>query len=265
MAQIIEKRIFETVSGSAHCVLFDELENAFNWLTVYGTDDEKVFRISANLAIKCTDFATAYASGSASSSSTASGKIYAVIGTTDVLLAGVSGVAMSRSARGFRIVIGAAGDLALQISVETVDSVYPMSGCSLAFAIVNVQNTVNDNITGYGIYYPKQIGKSRSGSTPNVYNGINYFTDATPKFLYTDDTEDPVDNGILQFVTFDPNAKITALMPIVCVSSECVSTSAYVPIISKPDIQQGYVEIERVLYYNIGGLYFIETSQEQGV
>lgn len=264
MAQIIEKRIFETVSGTAHCVLFDELENAFNWLTVYGNDDEMIFRISANLAIKCTNFATAYASGSASSSSTASGKIYAVIGTTEILLAGVSGVVMARSGRGFRIVIGAAGDLALQVSGETVDAVYPMSGCSLAFAIVNVQNTVNDSITGYGIYYPKMIGRSRSTST-NVYGGINYFTDATPKFLYTDDTEDPVDNGNLQFVTFDPNAKITALMPIVCVSSECVSTSAYVPIISKPDIQQGYVEIERVLYYNIGGLYFIETSQEQGV
>lgn len=264
MAQIIEKRIFETVSGSAHCVLFDELENAFNWLTVYGTDDEKVFKISANLAIKCTDFATAYASGSASSSSTASGKIYAVIGTTDVLLAGVSGVAMSRSARGFRIVIGAAGDLALQVEGDIVRPIYPMSGCGLVFAIVNVQNTVNDSVTGYGIYRPKLEGTARSTST-NVYGGINYFTDATPKFLYTDDTEDPVDNGNLQFVTFDPNAKITALMPIVCVSSECVSTSAYVPIISKPDIQQGYVEIERVLYYNIGGLYFIETSQEQGV
>ena len=187
-----------------------------------------------------------------------------MVGTTDVLLAGVSGVAMSRSARGFRIVIGAAGDLALQVEGEIVDSVYPMSGCGLVFAIVNVQNTINDNITGYGIYCPKLVGRSRSTST-NVFGGINYFTDATPKFLYTDDTEDLVDNGNLQFVTFDPNAKITALMPIVYVSSECVSTSAYVPIISKPDIQQGYVEIERVLYYNIGGLYFIETSQEQGV
>lgn len=251
MAQIIEKRVFDDNT----CVLFDELEDSFNWLTVYGTDDEKIFRISANLAIKFTNFATAKASGS----TTTYAYIYAIIGTTDIQLARPNGKALAE--RGFRLVIGAAGDLALQLSDELTDAIKPVGGTELQFAIVNVQNTVDDSVTGYGIYRPKNTGKAI-----NVGGGINPFMDATPSWMYTDDTEDPVDNGNLQFLTFDGGAKITALMPIVCVSSECVSTSAYVPIVSKPDTQQGYVEIEGVLYYRIGGLHFIETSSsEQGV
>ncbi len=245
MAQIIEERVFE----DSTCVLFNELENGFTWQSVTGTDDEKIFRISANLAIKFTNFATAKASGSASSYA----YVYAVIGTTDIQLLRTNGIALGLR---FRLVIGAAGDLALQLlSSVTSTPTIPVGGCDLIFAIVNVQNTVDDSITGYGIYYPKSKGNAASTGT-----GVSAFMDATPRFMYTDDTDDLIENGNLQFLTYDPEAKITALIPIVCVASQCVSTSAYVPIVSKPDIQQGYVEIEGVLYYRIGGLHFIETE-----
>lgn len=245
MAQIIEERVFDDNT----CVLFNELENGFDWLTVYGTDDEKIFRISANLAIKFTNFASANTSGSATSYA----YIYAVIGTTDIQLLRTNGLSLRLR---FRLVIGAAGDLALQLlsSVSAIPTI-PVGGTDLIFAIVNVQNTVNDSITGYGIYVPKAKGDANS-----LGAGMT-FMNATPRFMYTDDTDDLIENGNLQFLTYDPEAKITALIPIVCVASQCVSTSAYVPIVSKPDIQQGYVEIEGVLYYRIGGLHFIETEQ----
>lgn len=245
MAQIIEERVFD---GNT-CVLFNELENGFNWQSVTGTDDEKIFRISGNLAIKFTNFASANTSGS----TTSYAYIYAVIGTTDIQLLRTNGFSLRLR---FRLVIGAAGDLALQLLSSTSPTI-PVGGTDLIFAIVNVQNTVNDSITGYGIYVPKVKG---SATTNGTTTGINIFMDATPRFMYTDDTEDLIENGNLQFLTYDPEAKITALIPIVCVASQCVSTSAYVPIISKPDIQQGYVEIEGVLYYRIGGLHFIETE-----
>ena len=243
MAQIKEERVFD---GNT-CVLFNELENGFNWLTVYGTDDEKIFRISSNLAMKFTNFASANTSGS----TTIYAYVYAVVGTTDIQLLRTNGYSLRQR---FRLVIGAAGDLALQLLSSTSPTI-PVGGTDLIFAIVNVQNTVNDSITGYGIYVPKAKGNASSNGT-----GISTFMDATPRFMYTDDTNDLIENGNLQFLTYDPEAKITALIPIVCVASQCVSTSAYVPIISKPDIQQGYVEIEGVLYYRIGGLHFIETE-----
>lgn len=247
MAQIIEDNIYELESNAATWTLFDELENAFNWQSVTGTDDAKLFTISGNLAIRFDNFETARAAGTSS----AKAYIYAVVNGTDIALVQITGNMLTTSRR-FKIIIGAAGDLAFQLGNASTDSV-PAAGCCLRFAIVNVQSTVDDSVTGYGIYAPKTVGSLGSTITP---------MDATPLFMYTDDTDTLVPNTGLQGLTNNIRAKITALMPIVCVSSECVSTSAYYPMVSKPDIQQGYVEMEGVLYYCIGGLHFIETSPE---
>lgn len=244
MAQIIEKNIYSIDNNTATWTLFNELENAFEWQSVTGTDDAKLFRINSNLAIRFDTFETARAAGSSSSF----GRIYAVIRNTDVHLGNLQGNMMTTD-RKFRIIIGAAGDIAFQLGFASGDKT-PTAGCGLRFAVVNVLNTNTKN-TGYGVYAPKTVGIF--GST---------YPDAVPLFMYTDDTVEPIPNTGFAGLNNNASAKITALMPIVCVSSACVSTSAYIPLISSPDIQQGYIEMDDVLYYTIGGLCFVENSEE---
>lgn len=246
MAQVIQDKIYKEVNGSIVWTLFEELENAFSWQSVTGGDDYKVFRISGSLAIRFENFETARASGS----TTTYGRIYAMVGENEELITTFMGSVFT-SDRQFKIIVGSAGDIALQLGSGTYDQI-PVAGAGLRFAVVNVQDTTDDNVTGYGIYTPKVAGTRSNGSVT--------FNDATPKFFYTDDTTNLTNNTNLQYLSNDPNAKIMAVWPIFGVVSNCVSTSAFVLAMGKPDVLQGKTQVEGVIYYAIGGLFFLEAS-----
>lgn len=249
MAQIIENYLYEydsSISGY-RWLLFSELEDAFNWQSVTGTSNSMLFTINSHLAIRFDNFESARASGSSGST----GKMYVIVNGNEEQWWSIQGNYLT-ALRRFRIIISAAGDLVLQLDGQYGST--PAAGSGLRFGIVNVQSTVDDNVTGYGLYQPKSSGGMSSSDT-----GVS-FSNATPNRLYTDDTLLLLSNGNLQGISNNPNAKITALMPICSICSECVSTSAFTAMISKPDVQQGYVEMEGVLYYVIGGLFLMERD-----
>lgn len=248
MAQIIENYCFTLTSGVATWNLFTDLAAAFDWASVSGTNDAKTFTISNHLAIRFDNFESARASGSPSST----GKMYVIVNGNEEQWWTIQGNQLT-AARRFRIIIGAAGDLVFQLDTGTNGAV-PAAGAGLQFGILNVQSTVDDSVTGYGLYDSRTAGGMGSS------NASLTFCNAIPEAFYTDDTLLLIHNTGLQGIANNPNAKITALMPICGLGSECVSTSAFVALISKPDVQQGYVEMEGVLYYAIGGLYLIERA-----
>ena len=248
MAQIIENYCFTLNSGVATWNLFTDLAAAFDWQSVSGTDNAKVFTISNHLAIRFDNFESARASGA----TTSLGKMYVIVNGNEQEWWSIQGYHLSVERR-FKIIISAAGDLVFQLGTGNYDFT-PAAGGGLRFGILNVQNTVDDNVTGYGLYQPRGSGGMASSNT-----GVT-FANPIPSALYTDDTLLMLHNIDLQGIANNPNAKITALMPICGLSSECVSTSAFAAIISKPDVQQGYVEMEGVLYYVVGGLFLLERN-----
>ena len=247
MAQIIEDFIFKYDATSGYTwPLFEELENAFNWQSVTGDSDSMLFTINSHLALRFDKFNSARSSGTP----TSTGEMYVIVNGNEEQWWSLQGNLLTANRR-FRIIIGAAGDVILQLGTSNYDYV-PGAGAGLQFGIVNVQNTVDDTITGYGLYRPRSGGGFGSNSQSVT------FSNPVPSAFYTDDTSLLIRNSSLQGIANNPNAKITALIPICSLCSECVSTSAFVAMISKPDMQQGYIEMEGVLYYAIGGLFLIE-------
>lgn len=249
MAQIIEDFIFKYDATSGYTwPLFEELENAFNWQSVTGDSDSMLFTINSHLALRFDNFNSARSSGA----TTSTGKMYVIVNGNTEQWWSIQGNLLTATRR-FRIIIGAAGDVILQVDTGNYGYV-PGAGAGLQFGIINVQNTVDDTITGYGLYRPRSAGGLGTNSQSVT------FSNPVPSALYTDDTLILIQNGNLQGLNNNPDAKITALIPICGLCSECVSTSAFASIISKPDMQQGYIEMEGVLYYVIGGLFLLERN-----
>jgi hypothetical protein len=83
---------------------------------------------------------------------------------------------------------------------------------------------------------------------------------ATPRYLFTADTEEILQNSNLTFIGNAQLAHITSLVPIFGVGSECVTTSSYALLLGHQSVLQGKVKIEGVMYYCIGGFYMIDEE-----
>jgi hypothetical protein len=93
--------------------------------------------------------------------------------------------------------------------------------------LTKVENKVHaytDNKQHWGIYIPKTSGSINSKGDPTAM-------DPTPKRLITEDTTEDVNNGAMQFYSISPDIKITLLSNVCAVSSECVTTNLFVPMI----------------------------------
>lgn len=248
MAQVITDYVWNVVGGEEHWTLFEELEDAFNWKAVTGDDDNKLFKITNNLAIRFVGFDAARQS----SSQSLYAYIYIELGENQQQIFSITAYSLS-SSRKFVITKGSAGDIVVQLGNSNYDFA-PQSGTCIVFAVVNVQNTIDDNITGYGVYKPYI-----SGTTSSSGNGIT-FADATPNYFVTDECEEISSNGLLRYTPYAINAKITALVPICSIASQCVSTSAYVALMNAVNVLQGRVKVEGKMYYTIGGIFLSESE-----
>jgi hypothetical protein len=253
MAQEIENTVYTNDNGVLTINLLDDLEDAFSWASVTGTDNDKTFNISNRLALRFTGFVDMVSS----SSSTEYAYIYAVVGENEVEIYHVSGFNFTAGRR-YKITLGTSGDIALQLGYTGYDGIIA-DGIGLQFAIVNVQNTIDDSVTGFGIYIPRTPGSTSSGASG--VSGIT-FMDATPKYLLTDDTEEILSNSSLQYIGTQPRARIAALVPLCGVASECVGTSAFGLMMGYQNVLQGRVQVEGVMYWCIGGLYMLEATEE---
>jgi hypothetical protein len=225
--------------------LFTDLEEAFDWESVTGTDDAKVFQISNKLSLKFEGFDSARTS----TSSSYVGFIKMIVDGNEQTIYDIAGDKMT-AYRKYRITIGDAGDIVLQLGDGNYD-LTPQAGTCVIFAVVNVQNTETDD-TGYGIYTPRNRGGSGGASVTMMNPAPNYFE--------TDDSESITANSNLYFVSTEPLCNIVALVPICGIASKCASVSAYVIMVGNQNVLQGRVEVEDIPYYAIGGLYLIESS-----
>jgi hypothetical protein len=225
--------------------LFTDLEEAFDWESVTGTDDAKVFQISNKLSLKFEGFDSARTS----TSSSYVGFIKMIVDGNEQTIYDIAGDKMT-AYRKYRITIGDAGDIVLQLGDGNYD-LTPQAGTCVIFAVVNVQNTETDD-TGYGIYTPRNSGGS-GGASVTMMN-------PAPYYFETDDSESITANSNLYFVSTEPLCNIVALVPICGIASKCASVSAYVIMVGNQNVLQGRVEVEDIPYYAIGGLYLIESS-----
>lgn len=249
MAKTYENYVFTKVSGQDPTInLFADLADAFDFQSVSGTDNNKTFVINSNLSLRFAGFVDMISSTSQSDHA----YIYAIVNNIETEIYNVMGFQYT-SGRRYKIVLGAAGDVAVQIGNSNYDAI-PYDGTCLEFAIVNVQNTVDDEATGYGLYIPYFSGGIGSAGT-----SINYMN-ATPRYLFTADTEEILQNSNLTFTGNAQLAHITSLVPIFGVGSECVTTSSYALLLGHQSVLQGKVKIEGVMYYCIGGFYMIDEE-----
>lgn len=225
--------------------LFEDLEDAFDWKSVTGTNDAKIFQISTKLSIKFEGFDSARTSTSLQDV----GFIKMIVDGNEQTIYSVQGMYMT-AYRKYRITIGDAGDVVLQLGYGNND-LTPQAGTCVVFAVVNVQNTETDD-TGYGIYTPRNRGSSGNASVTMM--------NPTPYYFETDDSESITANSNLYFVSTEPLCNIVALVPICGIASKCASVSAYVIMVGNQNVLQGRVEVEDIPYYAIGGLYLIESS-----
>lgn len=248
MAQVITDYVWNLVEGEGQWTLFEELEDAFTWTAVTGTDDDKIFKINNRLSLRFVGFETARNSSSSSTYC----YIYAVLGENQTQLYSCQAAYLT-SSRKFVITKGSAGDIIFQMGSTSYDY-KPQSGTCIIFAVVNVQNTMDDSVTGYGIYKPFASGNTSSNGT-----SIS-FADATPSYFLTSDCQSIESNGNLRFIPYAQDAKITALVPICSIPSQCVSTSAYVALMNAVNVLQGRVKVEDKMFYTVGGIFLSEAE-----
>lgn len=226
--------------------LWEDLEAAFEWSQVTGTDNDKRFKISNKVELQFLHFFDA------------SQEHYPEI---NVIYNGITSLIYSHNAsywspesRAYRIIIGESGDVIFKMSATGEDISTVHANADFIFAVVAVQNTIDETKAGYGVYIPySQGGVASLGEMPTPFNH-------TPKYLITDDTTEDVSNigragattsASLTYV-INENAKITALAPICANSSECVSTNSYLMIIGN-NYRSGQTELNGEVYYCDGG------------
>ena len=226
--------------------LWDDLEDAFDWHSISGTDNDKVFKVSNKVEIEFLHFLDFDENHFPVIKVNFNGLSYDIYSLNSFY--------WSPSDRAYRIIIGEAGDIIFKVSSTEYDTGTVHRNSDFMFAIVAVQNTLNDATAGYGVYVPYSCGGvGAAGAMPTPFNH-------TPRYLITDDTTEDIPNigrsggtvSATQTYVINDNAKITALAPICACSSECVSTSSYLMIIGN-NYRSGQTELNGELYYSDGG------------
>lgn len=202
MAEIINGYIGTNIE-EAPGNLWEDLQSAFEFKSVTGSDANKIFKISNKVSINFKNFDMSQESAAE-----------ITVSVNDVEIAVDSFPYNYFNKVAYQIVVGSKGDVIVRIPsyYESMDSM--KNNAFLEFAIVKAKNTVDtEKEDSYGVYVPYSHG--------SPFN-------PTPKYLVTDDvTVDETNSGmsgsttttLLQFIENDKSA-VTALVPILlCVRS----------------------------------------------
>lgn len=239
MAKIINGYIGKNIE-EAPGNLWADLQEAFEFKSVSGSDANKIFKISNKVSINFKNFDMSQESNAVITVSVNNVEI-----TIDTFMYNYFGKVA------YQIVVGSKGDVIVRMPsiYESMDSM--INNSFLQFAIVKAKNTVDtEKEDSYGVYVPYGHG--------SPFN-------PTPKYLVTDDVNvDEPNSGtqgstavaMLQYIEND-NSAVTALVPIFAVCSQCVSVNSFVMAIGN-----GYRTGETVLngkkYYMVGGFAMLE-------
>lgn len=239
MAEIINGFVGKNIE-EAPGNLWEDLQSAFEFKSVTGSDANKIFKISNKVSINFKNFDMSQESNAE-----------ITVSVNDVEIAVDSFPYNYFNKVAYQIVVGSKGDVIVRIPsyYGSMDSM--SNNAFLEFAIVKAKNTVDtEKEDSYGVYVPYSHG--------SPFN-------PTPKYLVTDDvnvdepnsgTSGSTTSTILQFIEND-NSAVTALIPIFAVCSQCVSVNSFVMAIGN-----GYRTGETVLngkkYYMVGGFAMLE-------
>lgn len=232
---------------------FDALEDAFDFVSVSGTNANKVFKLSDKISIKFTNFDK--------STSNESPKISVIVNSNEIEIVSWTYNYFSPSSMAFRLTKGVSGDLIVQIETGTHNDRLIHNSSDFAFAIVAVENAVSKESAGYGIYVPWYQGGN--------YTSVVSKMDPTPKYLLTDDTTDDMSNTgyagdttyALRYICKEGLSKITALVPIAAVCSECVSVNSWIMMLTD-NYRNGYAQMNGEKYYCVGGFCMYEGAAD---
>lgn len=254
MATIVNGIVGTSTSGVYDpSPFFDALEDAFEFVSVSGTSTSKIFKLSDKISIKFTNFDRA--------NSNVDAKIIIVVNGINIGIATWQYGFYTPSNTGFRLTKGDSGDLIVQIEYSSSTSGAIHNSADFVFAIVAVENAVSKESAGYGIYVPWLQG-DRGTSNPSLM-------DPSPKYLITDDTTNNMSNtgyagstnSPLSYICKEGLSKITALVPIAAVCSECVSTNSWVMMLTD-NYRNGYAQMNGEKYYCVGGFCMYEGAAD---
>ena len=239
MATIINGYIGKNIE-EAPGNLWEDLQSAFEFKSVTGSDANKIFKISDKVSINFKNFDMSQESNA---------EITVSVNNVEITIDTFSYLYLDKVA--YQIVVVSKGDVIVRMPsiYDSMDSM--INNSFLQFAIVKAKNTVDtEKEDSYGVYVPYGHG--------SPFN-------PTPKYLVTDDvnvdepnsgTQGSVAVAMLTFIEND-NSAVTALVPIFAVCSQCVSVNSYVMAIGN-----GYRTGETVLngkkYYMVGGFAMLE-------
>lgn len=244
MAEKINGSIGKSIA-EAPSNLWEDLQSAFEFKSVTGSDANKIFRISSKVSINFKNFDMSQERSNAE----------ITVSVNDVEIAVDSFSYSYFNIVAYQIVIGSKGEVIFRMPSYYGSMGQISNNSDFSFAIVKVKNTIDtEKEDSYGVYVPYTHG---SGSQSPL--------NPTPKYLITDDVTGDVANSgkagsaettTLQFIENDISA-VTALIPIFAVCSQCVSVNSFVMAIGN-----GYRTGETVLngkkYYMVGGFAMLE-------
>lgn len=233
--------------------LWADLQEAFEFKSVSGSDASKIFAVTERVSLKFKNFDSSEAQTNAT--------ITVTVRDVEVESYSMSYAYFSKIA--YQLIISDKGDVIIRIAnnYDAADTIHNNSDFTLA--IVKVKNTVDKNTDdSYGIYIPWSHG--------SISSGVPIPFDHTPKYLITNDVTEDISNSgvsgstalaILKYIENDKSA-VTALIPIFAVCSQCVSVNSYVMAIGN-----GYRTGETVLngkkYYMVGGFAMLEGDVDE--
>lgn len=229
--------------------LWADLQEAFEFKSVSGSDANKIFAVTEKVSLKFKNFDMSEAQTDPT--------ITVTIRDVEIGIYSLRFNYFNKVA--YQLIISDKGDVIVRISGDIYSPDAIRNNAHFTCAIVKAKNTVDKNTDdSYGVYIPYSNGGVSSGSDVVPFNN-------TPKYLITNDvTEDITNTGVsgstavamLQYIENDKSA-VTALVPIFAVCSQCVSVNSFVMAIGN-----GYRTGETVLngkkYYMVGGFAMLE-------
>ena len=238
-------------TGTSPGVLWADLGDAFEFKSVTGDDDDKVFHVTNKVSIEFINATGVY------DTTQDIRNMQIKVKANDVEYTVSTRETQYLNFIRYRIIVGSKGDVIFRLaSANNNNTISPSSDFS--FAIVKVRDTIDtEQEASYGIYVPYSEG-SYSSSTINPFN-------PTPRYLFTDDVTTDIANtgqsgstatAALNYI-INPDSKVTALVPIFANCSQWVSVNSFVMAIGNA-YRDGEVTLNGKTYYCVGGFSMLE-------
>lgn len=243
MATVINNYLWTTNNGVTTINLFNDLRTMPGVKQAVGDDNDMIFKIDEHVYLEFVNW------DRTGTSSADARKIFVRYNDISTQIYSNTDAQFSPTSRMYQIVKSKNNDWTLQIGTEDFTRT-SFSEVSAIFAVVNVRNTRTDEV-GYGVYVPYNCKTFRNQYVLNA-----------PKYLITEDVTQDIENKdqdtnrMLCYI-ITTAAKLTMLIPICAVSSDCISTSAYVMMIGQRPIY-GDATLNNGKYYCIDGLCMLD-------